>query len=285
MMSIYTKLRYRVALLVAMSGGVLGAVASAHAASVSTGTRALEVTRSAVTITGTINPEGQDTRYYFQYGQTSAYGQNAPSVQGEDAGKGAVAFTVAVRLTGLVPNTLYHYRLLAVNTGGVIVATGTDQTFTTGEPTPPTVAGENASNITLTTATLSALVDPVGLEADYVLEIGTDTTYGTSIAGEAGASSEETVIEVPIVELAPSTTYHYRFLAINPDGRVYGTDNTFTTPVYEHPIVLPNAEPLLSVPTIAFPAETVNTAKPKTKKSKTKNTKNKKHKKSKHRKK
>jgi hypothetical protein len=247
--------------LLAVGGG------SASAASVSTGTEALEVTRDAASVTGSVNPEGQDTHYYWQYGLDTTYGQNAPSVQGEDAGEGSTPVNVSIRLTGLTPQTVYHYRLVASNGQGTIIATGLDQSFMTGPPTPPSVTVESASNITLTTATLTGLIDPMGLETSYVLELGTEPSYGTSISGEVGASSETVTVNVPVIELAPGTTYHYRFVAVNPDGRVYGADRTFSTPVYEHPIVLPSAEPLLAVPAIVFPTgtEQTNTPKHKTK--------------------
>jgi hypothetical protein len=226
--------------------------------------QAQEVERAAGTITGTVDPAGLETTYYFQYGLSTVYGQNAPSVQGV---KLAAAFgpqPVSIRIDGLVPGTTYHYRIVATNTDGATYSP--DETFTTGPPTPPIVNSESASNITLTTATLTGLIDPVGLETSYVLELGTDTAYGTSIAGKVRANSENVIINVPVVELAPGTTYHYRFVAVNPDGRVYGPDQTFTTPVYEHPIVLPPTEPLLSIPAIAFPTETANTGKPAVKK-------------------
>jgi hypothetical protein len=226
---------------------------------------AQEIARSAGTITGTVNPAGLQTTYYFQYGTTTSYGQNAPSVQGVSVPGGFGPMPVSIRIGGLVPGTTYHYRLTATNTDGTTYSP--DETFTTSPPTPPSVTVESASNITLTTVTLTGLIDPMGLETSYVLELGTDASYGTSIAGEVGANSETVPVNVPVIELAPGTTYHYRFVAVNPDGRVYGADQTFSTPVYEHPIVLPGTEPLLSTPAIAFPAgtEQTNTPKHKTK--------------------
>ena len=232
----------------------LGSSGSASAASGVTGSEALGITRSAVTVTGSVNPEGSDTHYYFQYGQGTAYGQDAPSVEGEDVGEGSSAVSVSVRLTGLVPATVYHYRLVATDGQGVILAMGADEAFTTSPATPPTVSTGSASSVTLTAATLTGVIDPNGLETSYVLELGTETTYGTSISGEVGASSEPVSVSVPVVQLAPGTTYHYRFVGVNGDGRTYGQDQMFTTPVYDHPIVLPGTEPLVPAPTIAFPA-------------------------------
>jgi hypothetical protein len=106
---------------------------------------------------------------------------------------------------------------------------------------------------------VSGTIDPEGLETSYELDFGTDTTYGTSIYGEAGASAEPIELSVPLKNLAPDATYHYRIVAINSDGRAYGADQTFTTPAYSAPIVLPSALPLLSTPSIAFPVETGTT--------------------------
>jgi hypothetical protein len=224
--------------------------------------QAKEIVRSAGTITGAVDPAGVQTTYNFQYGTTTAYGQNAPTVQGVGLPAGHGATPVSVRITGLVPGTVYHYRIAATNIEGTTYSP--DETFTTGPPTPPTVTTGAASSVTLTTATLTGLIDPMGLETSYVLELGTDTSYGTSISGEIGASSETVTIGVPVIQLAPSTTYHYRIVAVNPDGRVYGEDQTFTTPVYEHPIVLPTTEPLLGTPAIVFPGEEEGQVAPRT---------------------
>jgi sugar lactone lactonase YvrE len=234
---------------------------------------AAAVTRTTATLADNLNPRHNHVTYQFEYGATSNYGQYTSVVNAPQGGKEE---TIEESVKGLTPGTTYHYALIASDSKGTV--TGPDQTFTTSSPTPPTVSTGGASNVTLTTATLTGLIDPMGLETSYVLELGTDNTYGTSIDGEVGASSENTTINVPLIGLAPETTYHYRFVGINSDGRVYGQDQTFTTPVYSHPIVLPNAEPLLAVPAIAFPTETANTGKPiATKKTKTKKHKSRRH--------
>lgn len=222
---------------------------------------AQEIVRDAATISGTVDPAGLESTYHFQFGTTTAYGQNAPTVQGSSLPAGFGATPVSVRITGLTPDTVYHYRIVASNREGTTCSS--DQTLTTASATPPVISAESASGITLTTASLSAALDPQGLESSYVLELGTDTSYGTSISGEVGAASEAVSIAVPVIELAPGTTYHYRFVAVNPDGRTLGVDQTFSTPAYQHPIVLPPSEPLLGAPQIAFPAVKEEGAKPK----------------------
>jgi phosphodiesterase/alkaline phosphatase D-like protein len=94
-------------------------------ATVSTGGPS-SVTSTSAVVNGVVNPQGHTTNYYFQYGATTSYGvQTSPS----GAGRGTSNVGVHAALTGLAPGTLYHYRILAQNGGGL--ATGADQTFTT----------------------------------------------------------------------------------------------------------------------------------------------------------
>jgi hypothetical protein len=101
------------------------AAASAAAPAVSTG-GAAQVTSTSATLTGTVNPHGLTTSYYFQYGTTTAYGTRTASTS---SGKGTVAVAAAAQVTGLAPHTKYHYRVIAHNSDGTTA--GNDRTFTT----------------------------------------------------------------------------------------------------------------------------------------------------------
>ena len=240
---------------------------------------AQNITRTTATLAGTVDPAGLETFYYYQYGTSTSYGGNAPSIQGVNAGSGMEPVPAPIGVSGLVPATTYHYRLLATNADGTTESP--DQTFTTAPPTPPTVSTGEASNITLTTATVTGTIDAEGLETSYELDLGSDTTYGTSLYGEAGSANTPTEITIALQNLAPGSTYHYRMVAINSDGRTLGEDRTFTTPAYGNPIVQPPTLPLVATPAIAFPTDTTNTARPTKPKHKHKKPKHKK----KHRKK
>jgi len=81
---------------------------------VSTGAATNINTRGA-DLTGTVNPSGQATTWYFQWGASAAYGQQtAPqSVSGS-----ASSQAVTASLQGLLaPGTVYHYRLVATHSG------------------------------------------------------------------------------------------------------------------------------------------------------------------------
>lgn len=93
-----------------------------------------------VELRGRIYTYESDTHYRFEYGTTTAYGTSVPVPDG-DAGVQSIA-TVAQTITGLAPNTVYHYRLVASNAGGT--GESPDATFNSSEvgaPAPPAPGG------------------------------------------------------------------------------------------------------------------------------------------------
>jgi hypothetical protein len=103
------------------------------AASAATPKRPAAITRGAqqvsygsAVLTGSLNPNGGDTSYYFQYGLTKQYGGQTAIA---DAGAGTHALSVRSPIEGLQPLTVYHYRLIAVNGAGATI--GGDRTLLT----------------------------------------------------------------------------------------------------------------------------------------------------------
>ena len=108
---------------VAFAGAADGSAAAAPTAS--TG-HARQVSYGSAVFTGSVNPRGADTSYYFQYGLTKGYGGQSAIA---DAGAGTHTLAVSVAVAGLQPLTLYHFRLVAVSAAGV--AFGADRTLLT----------------------------------------------------------------------------------------------------------------------------------------------------------
>ncbi len=86
-------------------------------------------TRTPVSLTlyGTVNANGNATTAQFEYGLTTAYGSTLPLTL--SAPDGTAIQDVNVLVTGLMPNTTYHYRLTATNAHGT--SSTTDQTTRT----------------------------------------------------------------------------------------------------------------------------------------------------------
>jgi len=112
----------------AVSAPTLALAAPAQAAirpSVSTG-GARAVSFASATLDGSVTPNGSDTSYYFQYGLTRAYGGQTAIA---DAGGGTHTLKVSLPVAGLQPLTVYHYRLVGVNSAGASI--GSDETLLT----------------------------------------------------------------------------------------------------------------------------------------------------------
>lgn len=88
---------------------------------------ATNVTDKAATLRAHGSAGGKPTLYWFEYGTTTSYGSSTPNRNG---GSGTSQQNVSERVTGLTPNTLYHYRACAANADGR--GCGADMTFRTG---------------------------------------------------------------------------------------------------------------------------------------------------------
>jgi hypothetical protein len=98
------------------------------------------VTATGATLQGLVDPGGETTRYWFQYGPTAAYSALTPVAK---AGDGDAQIAVSAAVTGLQPQTAYHVRIVAQAHGTILP--GADVTFTTGATstgaTPPPASG------------------------------------------------------------------------------------------------------------------------------------------------
>lgn len=116
--------------LAAVAALALVPAASASAATApaaSTG-GASNVKDQSATLSGSVNPRGSATTYFFQYGPTVAYGSStAPA----SAGSGSSAKRFSTAVDSLAPHTKYHFRIVARNAGGTTL--GGDRTFTTAK--------------------------------------------------------------------------------------------------------------------------------------------------------
>jgi len=85
---------------------------------------ATTVTTNGATLNANVNANESSSLIIFEYGTTTAYGSTAPGVPSPVTGN--LDTPVSAILTGLIPNTLYHYRVVAPSS---ISVNGNDLTF------------------------------------------------------------------------------------------------------------------------------------------------------------
>jgi hypothetical protein len=217
------------ALLIGLVALTAGPALAASAPGAATGDPS-GLTDTQASLAGTVNPQGQLTSYAFQYGTTTAYGQQSALTS---AGSGTADVPVTADLAGLTAGTTYHFRVIATNATGTTV--GADRTFrTTGTaPPPPTApaATTGGASVNGASAILDGSVTPNGVATSYYFEFGTTANYGQQTPPQgAGSGSGAVSVSATLSGLTASATYHYRLVAVGPNGAfAIGDDKTFTT--------------------------------------------------------
>jgi hypothetical protein len=97
-----------------------------------------------------------------------------------------------------------------------------------------TTSPADASLLTDTYALIGGIINPGGSATSYQFEWGRTTAYGQSTPiTAAGNGTADVPVDYSLDSLTPRTTYHYRLVALAPNGdpasRVVGADQTFTT--------------------------------------------------------
>ncbi|MEI7663123.1 MAG: T9SS type A sorting domain-containing protein [Bacteroidota bacterium] len=184
------------------------------------------VTSSSATINGTVSGNGLTTTVTFDYGLTVAYGTTVPGVP--NTVSGVIATFVNAALTGLLPGTLYHYRVNGTNSCGT--TNSADMTFTT-PALAPAVVTIPATLVTTNSATLNGSILANGASTAVFFDYGLTVAYGTTVSGTPGPVTGNTVtpVSAAITGLTTGTTYHFRVRGNNSIGTSNGNDLTFIT--------------------------------------------------------
>jgi hypothetical protein len=157
------------------------------------GTAAEAISSSDAWLTGSVDPNGRTTTYWFEYGPSSAYGTPTASASTGDS-RSAVA--VAIPVTRLQPATTYHFRLVASNQKGITEGPpGTFTTLAASDPGPPPTGGpvepamgpELGKSVLAGAAQGQLLVRRPGRTSFEALEPGSELPMGTEVDASEGS--------------------------------------------------------------------------------------------------
>lgn len=186
---------------------------------------ATSIGEKGATLNGLVNPNGLETKVYFEYGTTTSYGSKTAEV---NVGSGTSTVESSPAISGLSANTTYHYRIVAGNSAGA--SQGIDRTFTTVGAPAVTLEGASPEE-SGEAATLQAWVDPNGQATTYQFEYGTESgSYPNVVpipAESAGSGYEPVLVDRKITGLTPGTSYYWRVSATNASGKVSSTESLF----------------------------------------------------------
>lgn len=211
---------------------------------------ASNVQPTQATVSGQVNPRGLQASYRFEYGK-GAFTHSTPD-QSAGAGQGFVS--TSATLGGLDPYATYKYRIRAANS--LNTAYGAEGTFNT-PPVPPVVSTLPAINITGSSATLRATINPEGAPTTYYFEYGLSPGFGFKTAEfSVGTGRTPATRTVSVSGLEFGENYYFRVVANSIGGTSAGNTRSFTpgwlaTPAVQIPSGL---EPPFQQPSVDCPA-------------------------------
>jgi hypothetical protein len=217
------------------------------------------VEATSATLRGVVNPDGNgEASCLFEFGTSTGYGEKLECAKHVADVNESVEQKVPA--TGLQPDTTYFYKLDATNLedGKTNKGEGSEDegTFTTPGPG---LHGESVSEVSATTATLDATVDPHDRATSFYFQYSTESTAGCletvvpspcpgipGAPGEAiGSTAGDQSVSPRLEGLTPATTYHYRVVVVSEAKpgvmQVFAEpDLTFTTQPTGSPASLPD---------------------------------------------
>lgn len=223
------------ALLLTLAIGVTLALAAAPVVSIDP---ASEVRYTTAHVSGTVDPEDQETYWSFEV-NPEGEGWSGFTFQGPFfAGEGPQ--NVSTDLSGLKPGTEYKLRLVANNFIDPEVVSA-EESFTTDAVAKPSPSEVTVSSIDGGSAHFSATVDPNAPESAPVSDPLVEEAFKASwhfecepacpgsLNGEVPADDQPNAVEVDAEKLQPNTEYKVRLVASNAGGSEESAQKDFKT--------------------------------------------------------
>ena len=188
---------------------------------------ASSVTISSASASGSVNPNGLDTRFWFELSTSSAM-TNSISTTQQDIGSGSSLVAVSATFSGLTANTTYYFQVWASNSAGT--SQGAVVSFRTAQP--PAVNTLPVPSFTNTTAIVSSSVNPEGMDTAAWFAYSTNSAMSgatTTAQQDIGAGSTTVTVNATLTGLTSSTTYYFQAFASNSAGVSQGSILSFTT--------------------------------------------------------
>lgn len=204
-------------LLATLAIGVGIAVATAPLVTIDPPTSA---TYTSVDVSGTVDPQDEETLYFFQYSTDDSSWETSPVAEWLSPGAGPT--NVSGTINGLEPGTEYFIRLVASNASGEeVFSDPPDPSLSTLAVAKPTVSLDPVSAVTDSSAHFSGTVNPNGADSPF------DTSWHFICtpacpdlqAGEIQADGSSHDVSVDAANLEPNSDYEVALAANNLGGQ------------------------------------------------------------------
>ena len=187
---------------------------------------------AGATVQALVRTYGETTTVHVEWGAAGA----APDhiTQPVQVVPGTGLSPVALPLAGLAPGTAYGYRIVATNAEGSTTSALAGLTTPT---VPPQISLPQVLSVSGTSATLAAVVEPLGADTSVVVQWGaTDELGQAGTPADVGAGPLPLAVSSTIDGLLPDHDYRARLVATNANGTTATSTIGFHTPASALPL-------------------------------------------------
>ena len=184
------------------------------------------ISSSSATLNCYVNPySSSNTTRWFEWGSTQSFGNKTGVVN-----HGTVTANGNEIISGLSNNTTYYFRCAAQNQYGTSYGSALSFYTGTGGGAQPTVITNLATNIGQTSARLNGLgVNLSNTATDGWFEWGASQSLGNTSSRVSLGNIESKTFYYSLFGLEPNTTYYFRAVVENNNGKGYGDILNFRT--------------------------------------------------------
>ncbi|HVY95914.1 MAG TPA: fibronectin type III domain-containing protein [Solirubrobacterales bacterium] len=207
----------------------LGAMSATAAASVVSMGSVSAVGYTTAHVTGTVDPEDNETYYSFEYTNDPKAGWSGFNFEGPLAG-GSGPTNVEADLANLVPGTEYFVRLSAWNFIDAQLYSQTVQSFQTDPVAPPTVSISAPTQVTDSSAHFEGEITPGGTDPAFGLIWHFQCTPACpGLEGSLDADNSSHTVEADATNLKPGTAYQVSLVAQSSGAEASAGPESFST--------------------------------------------------------
>jgi photosystem II stability/assembly factor-like uncharacterized protein len=181
-----------------------------------------------VSLIGKVNTHGIPVQSYFFVSADSTFPFQGTLIYGSEFKSDSMAYFTS-QVGQLQPHTRYFFYLRVLSITGEV--RGDTLSFVTNMPTYTLIAAP-ATNVLLTSATLSGTIKGLPTPATITFEYGTNLSMAYQVAATPLTITDTLLhtVTANITQLTPGTGFNYRIKAITPMGPYYSQNGYFNTP-------------------------------------------------------